>query len=202
MAEITDSLDRLLIGVDNLSAVADAVSQQISAAVGGFGDTFETVGENLTNQLDHLAKVTEAVGANITSLISAIGRKLGINEPELNSVAEEPALRGLPEFTPTASPQGQQAGPKGFDWKGMLDGVAKQFGTLAATAAQLGSHLGGLTGPFSIAGGALKGLGEMVSGTLGPVFGAAGAAVQAATQGFERIVGVMAQLAEVGPVGH
>ena len=247
MAEITDSLDRLLIGLDNLGSIASTVSAQFTSAVGGFQGTFDVVAENLTNQIAHLSEVTAAVGSNLTiqlgELIDAVtgmaraggaaapdhsdkefnfdehgqhvpdnsGKEFNFDEhgqhipaagslPErspLHTLPEVPALKGLPDNTPAQQAARKEAGPKQLDLFGPLK---EAMSGLATVATQLGSRFGALTAPFAAAGGAMSGLAK-AGGETFAAFGPAGAAVSAATQGFERIVGVMSSFAEVAAPG-
>lgn len=116
--------------------------------------------------------------------------------PTLNALPTAPALSALPANLPTATAAGEAGSPAGgLDVAGMFGGLKDSLAGLSTMASQVGSRFGGLTAPLTVVGGAMSGLAK-VGGETFAALRPAGVAVGAATQAFERIVGVMAQFAE------
>jgi len=67
---LVDSINRLLIGLDNLSVVADGAVAQFDAASGNVTSILETTSTNLTVQMSHLSEVTEGSSANTVTQFS------------------------------------------------------------------------------------------------------------------------------------
>ncbi len=164
--------------LDSLDSALSSLTASLDSTFGAFGDTFSVASENITAQLEHLADI----------LVDISGKP-----------AAAPTLTATADHVPTATAAGGPVAATdefGSVLKGATGALAT-FGTLAALA---GNRMGVFTAPINLAGAALEGLGKL-GGVAGPALGAVGAAAQQAAQVFERVIGVMAQFAEVAAPG-